>query len=48
MNLRGAMKYIIYQHGAGGWRWALFTDDETITKPVAVAPIAYRNEEACR
>lgn len=42
------MKYIIYQNGAGGWRWALFPDDEAVTKPVAVAPIAYRSEEACR
>jgi uncharacterized protein YegP (UPF0339 family) len=42
------MQYIIYQNSVGAWRWALFAEHEPIKKPIAVAPIAYPSEEACR
>ncbi len=29
-------------------KYALFPDDEATSKPIAVAPVAYPNEEACR
>jgi hypothetical protein len=45
MNERD-MQYLIYQNSVGAWR-ALFTHG-AITKAIAVAPIAYPTEEACR
>lgn len=44
----GHMKYSIYRNSVGAWRWALFAEHEAITKPIAVAPIAYPTEEVCR